>query len=563
MQAKEKQAIVHTLGQVQANTKAFAAYAARMSEYIAGFEAQLAQLTKPFHRRLRCEMEARIQWFRRLRDQYQSLANPVEAYQKMEPYVLEVAALHEQQLEEQARSTDTPRTTASSIPRHATDATGQRAAADGEAPPPVEGDVMPDVAPDKFTLIARDKLSFDVIVDDLGKDFALRPSQVFVKMEEVCQRCNVNKEEIPGEGIIWCPSCLDSQRFMSSTTGAEFTQRKDSTNSRYTRLEQLIKELKYAQFKEPYRVPQSVIDKVAEYTYSLGYTDPERIDIVTMNHIVRSMRKKCKDDKLDEEDDDEGEEDEEEPAGNDAASVVSEEDFVLSGSKHAAKPPTHKHRSDDVSGAAVDTSQMRKYYPFMTQIHVRVTGNPPLELTQHEERVIILVFLALQEVFPLFKQKRVNMLKYKYILHRECQALAEPTGSGKRALCPGLDRALPYFPLLKCEDTQHEHDATYSLMASQIGLPVILRHDDVPGPNPPNVSIKAPRTTVPLFVPRHNDAGREAEKEDNPLLNQQATSTSNRKSSPPQSAKRPRGHGRRDDDQQQQHKRHKKHVALA
>lgn len=97
-----------------------------------------------------------------------------------------------------------------------------------------------------------------------------------------------------------------------------------------------------------------------------------------------------------------------------------------------------------------------QYYDNCTQILKRVTGIEPLQMTQEMENDLQNMFMAIQEPFEIYKDKRHNFSSYSYTLYKLCQLL-------------GYNEFLPKFRLHKNESKIYEHDQIWKKICEYMG----------------------------------------------------------------------------------------------
>lgn len=97
-----------------------------------------------------------------------------------------------------------------------------------------------------------------------------------------------------------------------------------------------------------------------------------------------------------------------------------------------------------------------KYYDHCTQILYRVTENLPVQMSPEMEHNLKLMFMAVQEPFELYKNKRHNFSSYAYIIYKFCQLL-------------GYYDFLPKLKLHKNEGKIYEHDQIWRKICKHMG----------------------------------------------------------------------------------------------
>lgn len=80
--------------------------------------------------------------------------------------------------------------------------------------------------------------------------------------------------------------------------------------------------------------------------------------------------------------------------------------------------------------------KLTKYYANVNQIGNLIRGRPAFQLSPKHEKMLVVLFLSLREVYQQVSDQRVNMLHYPYVIRKLCEEL-------------GWTRMAAAIPLLK------------------------------------------------------------------------------------------------------------------
>lgn len=97
-----------------------------------------------------------------------------------------------------------------------------------------------------------------------------------------------------------------------------------------------------------------------------------------------------------------------------------------------------------------------QYYDHATQILFKITNMQPIQMTPEMEENLKIMFIAIQEPFDLFKDKRRNFSSYSYIIYKFCQLLE-------------YKDFLPKLRLHKDHQKLHEHDMIWKKICEHMG----------------------------------------------------------------------------------------------
>jgi hypothetical protein len=97
-----------------------------------------------------------------------------------------------------------------------------------------------------------------------------------------------------------------------------------------------------------------------------------------------------------------------------------------------------------------------RYYDHATQILFRITEIPPIQMTPEMEHNLQLMFVQIQEPFELYKNGRTNFSSYSYIIYKCCQLL-------------GYTEFLPKLRLHKNLAKVYEHDMIWKRICQHLG----------------------------------------------------------------------------------------------
>lgn len=296
--------------------------------------------------------------------------------------------------------------------------------------------------------------SVDTITDRLMVRFGMAQTKTFVHMDEVCDRCRVNKEVLSDIGKMWCPSCGTLSDNTDMGVQSVESSRRRNRDSRYSLVKKMLKDLRHAQAQEPTAVSEAIVRVVARILLARGWRDPASIPFSETDHVVREHLRadaieaevaklgKAASEvhlSLEDDDDDEGDDEDDDDEGEEAATEV----------RAAARAKATKARRT-----------MRNIFRHIPQIHCRVTSQKPLRFTATEHRMLYLIFQVIADNYEHFKGARTNFMSYKHVIFRMCQILC-------------LERALPFFSSLK-EATKPQHDKILVQIFHKVGLPDLI-----------------------------------------------------------------------------------------
>lgn len=301
------------------------------------------------------------------------------------------------------------------------------------------------------------------ITDRLMAKFGVIEEKTFVHMDEVCDRCGINKEVIVEIGLMWCPGC--ARVFDNTDMGVQSvdSSRKRLKDPRYSLVKKMIKDIRHAQAQEPTAVNLPTIRVVARILVQRGHRDPKAIPFSETDYVVRNLLTEA--DIKEEaaamarkgeavggglEEGSDGDEDEDEEEGSDRE----EEDAEEAVEKEMLTAAEAKARASKARRV------MRTIFRHIPQIHCRVTGQAPLRFTARENRMIQLLFQVIAENYDLFKGDRTNFMSYKHVIYRVCEIL-------------DITRALPFFSSLK-PSTKTQHDKILVKIVNHVKLPDLI-----------------------------------------------------------------------------------------
>ena len=251
------------------------------------------------------------------------------------------------------------------------------------------------------------------LVASMREHFGLDVTSAWHCMDEVCFNCGSNREVDVVGSVIVCPSCGNSDPFTDMFMAD--TRRHKEKTSRGSRQSRMLRDLETVQAKETRRVPDALLTLIAEECVRRGNVDAATLDVKTVDEVVHDLRKTLK--------------------------------------------ATGKSEGHGISNL----------YSNVPQIHWRLTGRRPPQLTFLQERKIRLLFIILERHFDTVRQRRQNFIKYSFTLYHILQRLANTKTLAERERRT-YENLLPYCSLLKCNSSLQTHTQIFRNMEFRSGI---------------------------------------------------------------------------------------------
>lgn len=301
----------------------------------------------------------------------------------------------------------------------------------------------------------------------LSAKLGYRMPEVVVSMDEICENCCVPMIVCSDAAAMWCPSCPRVREYTDTTTHTtDHGTRREVRYERPDRVDPINKELRRIQAKENFRIPNEVVLEVGKHLADIMEHPlsnmPARVQDLTFgqfNDIVRSMRKYYGIGGDEEEEDEEPEHDDDraqDTASQTAAAAAAAIDGGDTNDDKEALVEVPNPRGMNLRVRA----NIRQYYPNMMQLYCRTTDNTPPRFSDTEVRIVQCLCQMLKPVYELYKGNRSNSFQAKNCIYKTAELM-------------GFSDFLPYFSVMRTEETRRGHDRIWEQMMHHAGLPFI------------------------------------------------------------------------------------------
>lgn len=448
----------NTCAQQRKNVSAFRDHARKARSQCRGLE-------KPWHRRLVLEKENEAEWWDRRATSCEFATDPKRVEERLAPVIVEAAVIEEREAMERSKRGIAWHLDVPQIPMNKTER----------------------VAAEKKQKAKRKKntaLTLNKIGERTLQEFGLEVPKVWEYPDEVCPRCRGAREELPGTSMMWCPVCRIESDVAPDIAVLDSGQRKEKP-ARYERSEHMLRELAFAQFKESYRVPKSVLVEVAKECVREGVRRDD-MEITKFFHMVREMRKtrKAAMEKALEKRKKRRRKTEQKNAKKRRVDRGEQ-------GKHLKRKREESDGEDDEEESDSDSDEVtmpvgpisfRNYYAYSVQMFYRLRRMFPHRLSALGARKFIMVFTVLCSTFDMFKGNRRNFIRYTTAMHDTMNRFAHTEQFGKRERAM-YAKMVSFFPLLRGESTIQMHRKILRKMEHFVGIDtrfpgLVIRQDE-------------------------------------------------------------------------------------